>query len=283
MSRIDQFESVFKAADKTPFQFERMQVNSVLLVTDLYDPDAAEYGEKVRQAFPNLGTNSTKWSCLDRGLLPSVDGFLGEIKRLAPDFIFTFRNLLTPATEHPYSLGVHLDVMTQATDVPIMVLPSPHRDDSPELRTVKRVMAITDHMAGQNRLVSIAASLTPPDGELWLSHVEDETTFERYIQTISKIPDIETDVAKARILEQLLKEPHDYVDSCRKGLADCGFKMQVHEIVTLGHRLRDYRKLLDQHQIDLLVLNTKDQDQLAMHGVAYPLSVELRNTPLLLL
>jgi hypothetical protein len=40
---------------------------------------------------------------------------------------------------------------------------------------------------------------------------------------------------------------------------------------------------VDEHHVDLLVLNTKDEDQLAIHGLAYPLAVELRNTPLLLL
>ena len=30
-------------------------------------------------------------------------------------------------------------------------------------------------------------------------------------------------------------------------------------------------------------MNTKDDDQLAMHGLAYPLAVELRDIPLLML
>jgi hypothetical protein len=30
-------------------------------------------------------------------------------------------------------------------------------------------------------------------------------------------------------------------------------------------------------------MNTKDEDQLAMHGLAYPLAVELRDIPLLML
>ena len=41
--------------------------------------------------------------------------------------------------------------------------------------------------------------------------------------------------------------------------------------------------LIERHQVDLLVLNTKDQHQLAMHGMAYALAVELRQTPLLML
>jgi hypothetical protein len=41
--------------------------------------------------------------------------------------------------------------------------------------------------------------------------------------------------------------------------------------------------LITQHHIDLLVFNTKDDDQLAMHGLAYPLAIELRQIPLLML
>ena len=45
----------------------------------------------------------------------------------------------------------------------------------------------------------------------------------------------------------------------------------------------DYKRLIDEHRVDLLVMNTKDEDQLAMHGLSYPLTVELRDTPLLLI
>ena len=38
-----------------------------------------------------------------------------------------------------------------------------------------------------------------------------------------------------------------------------------------------------EHGIDLLVMHTKDEDQLAMHGLAYPLAIELRDIPLLLI
>ena len=41
--------------------------------------------------------------------------------------------------------------------------------------------------------------------------------------------------------------------------------------------------LIAEHSVDLVVLNTKDHEQLAMHGMAYPLAVELRNTALLML
>ena len=51
----------------------------------------------------------------------------------------------------------------------------------------------------------------------------------------------------------------------------------------MGHVLSLYRSLIIDHEIDLLVMNTKDEGQLAMHGTAYSLSVELEEIPLLLL
>ena len=59
--------------------------------------------------------------------------------------------------------------------------------------------------------------------------------------------------------------------------------IEIKEIVTLGHNLHEHQRLVQDHNVDLLVLNTKDHDQLAMHGLAYPLAVELRTTPLLML
>jgi len=53
--------------------------------------------------------------------------------------------------------------------------------------------------------------------------------------------------------------------------------------VTMGHRLKDHLRFVEDHKIDLLVLNTKDDDQMAMHGLAYPLAVQLRRTALLML
>ena len=52
--------------------------------------------------------------------------------------------------------------------------------------------------------------------------------------------------------------------------------------VLMGRQVDEYGELIAKREIDLLVLHTKD-DQLAMHGVAYALAVELRGIPLLML
>ena len=143
-------------------------------------------------------------------------------------------------------------------------------------------MAATDHLAGDGRLVNCAISLTEPGGKLVLTHIEDDATFERYMEIISKIPSIDTDNARETILAQLLKEPRDYAHACREELARQEVDVSVEVIVSTGHRLSEYKQLIARHAVELLVMHTRDEDQFAMHGLAYPLAVELRHIPLLL-
>ena len=116
-----------------------------------------------------------------------------------------------------------------------------------------------------------------------LAHVEDERSFGRFIDAISKIDAIDTDTARERILAQMLKEPGDYIRSCKEEIITHRPSVRVEKIVTVGGRLAEFRRLIAKYSVDLLVMHTKDEDQSAMHGLAYPLAVELRETPLLLL
>ena len=59
--------------------------------------------------------------------------------------------------------------------------------------------------------------------------------------------------------------------------------MEVIGLVKVGKRLSDYSEMVEAEKADLLVMNAKDEDQMAMHGMAYPLAVELRSIPVLLL
>ena len=144
-------------------------------------------------------------------------------------------------------------------------------------------MAITDHLADQPYLVNVAANCVGENGVLLLTHIEDKTVFDRYLRTIGRIPEIDTNIASEAILKQLLKEPTEYIESCRERLTKSGISFRIESIVALGHHLTDYSDLIRQHDVELLVMNTKDNDQLAMHGLAYPLSIELRDTALMLL
>ncbi len=189
------------------------------------------------------------------------------------------------AWQWPYSLGEYLDVMTQATSVPLLVLPHPDDDRAlpHSIQDTDRVMAVTNHLTGDNRLVNIAVAFTKPSGTCWLTHVERKSVFERYMDAISKIPAIDTDVAREALSEQLLKEPRDFIAACRAAIDAQGLPIRIEEVVSMGRQIDEYGELIAKREIDLLVLHTKDKGQLAMHGAAYALAVELRNIPLLML
>ncbi|MBP86928.1 MAG: hypothetical protein CMJ64_09450 [Planctomycetaceae bacterium] len=284
VTNIDQFESVFKAADKPRFSREPIDISKVVLVSDLDEPQSRLLEADIQEFLGNAVNRDARWELLSGNLFTDVASLIDLVSTALPDLICTYRNLNVPAPDYPYSLGGYVDVLTQATDVPVLLLPNPRVYPEHDFAKAGRdsVMAITDHLTGDHHLVSYAAKLTEAAGKLFLTHVEDEATFEHYIRTISKIPAIDTDTAREEILEQLLQEPHDYIKSCRTVLEE-GTSLHIEEIVTVGHRLADYKRLIEEHDVNLLVLNTKDEDQLAMHGLAYPLAVELRQLPLLLL
>ncbi|MFT7641765.1 MAG: hypothetical protein ACI9G1_003516 [Pirellulaceae bacterium] len=283
MTNIDQFESVFKSADKTPFTHEDIVVKRGTIVTDLPAAQAGEFVAAAKKFTAALG--EVQWQVAASEEIQSVTKMLNFVEKHDPEIIIIYRNLFVPANEYPYSLGTYVDVVTQATKIPVLVLPHPEaiRDKPELLGSIDTVIAVTDHLAGDHHLVSYGNMFTPKTGKLVLAHVEDEAIFERYIDIIGKIPNLDTDVSRHDILAQLLKEPADYIDSCREVFTAEGKSMTVESVVTMGSRLKDYKKLVQEFSVDLMILNTKDHEQLAMHGVAYPLAIELRDTPLLLL
>jgi len=284
MTNVDQFESVFRAAAKEVFAYRRPEFEKVLVVTDLAPAEAQAFTTRARSFLAVLGAAPT-WSPVSGDAFRTVGELLELVDREGPDLICTYRHLHSHAWKWPHSLGEHLDVLTQETSVPVLVLPHPAagRASKHALQNTDRVMAMTDDLTGDERLVNHAVRLTQDGGTLFLTHVEDEAVFARYLETISKIPTIDTEIAREEILHQLLKEPADYIESVRETLAAENLPIRTEAVVTTGHRLSEYKRLVHRHEVDVLVLNTRDEDQLAMHGLAYPLAVELRSIALLML
>jgi len=285
MTNVDQFESVFKSATKTSFAYREIEIRKVLLVTDLEEGPAQQLSNQVRKFLAALGEDaSVNWRTVQGDEFQTVKELLDLVEKEGPDLICAYRHLHSQAWRWPYSLGEELDVLTQITSSPVLILPHPKAQSLDEiLKGTGSVMAITNHLTGDHRLVNFAAHFTEEKGTLFLTHIEDGAVFKSYIDVISKIPTITTDVAEEEILRQLLKEPHDYVRSCSDTLQAEGSTLQVQEMVSLGHHIADLTRLVEEHQVDLLVLNAKDEDQAAMHGQAYSLAVELRKIPLLML
>jgi hypothetical protein len=283
MTKLDQFESAFRAASKSVFEYERVELKSVLVVTDQPSDAAALTGHLVQKFLSVL--DGADFRIVSGEEFDTVPELLGLVEDHRPDLICTYRHLHSESWRWPYTLGEYVDVLTQVTTTPVLVLPHPDsmRASPHALQQTKVVMAMTDHLTGDALLVNYAVRLTEPDGQLILTHVEDQATFERYIDTISRIPSIETDEARRLIREQLLKEPVDYIASCGRVLEAEGVALELGSVVRLGRHIPEYKSLVDDNKVDLLVFNTKDDEQLAMHGLGYPLAVELRQIPVLML
>ncbi len=291
MDKVDQFESAFRSAAKEVFHYRRLDMSSVLIVTDLTGDAAERFTADVRTFTAALEEkDDVSYATISGDRFTSPKDLLEVIEKQRPDLIATYRCLHSEAWRWDFTLGAHIDVLTQATTTPVLLMPHPARDDgagpyggtqAPGM--TDRVMAVTDHLVGDERLVNAALAFAEPNGTLFLSHVEDDATLERYIGVISRIPEIDTELARERIQAQLLKEPTDYIRSVSEALQAANVACTVQELVSMGHHVTQYRELIESHEIDLLVLNTKDEGHSAMHGLAYPLAVELRDTPLLML
>lgn len=286
MSQLDQFESIFRSAAKTRYHHESLTLNRWLIVTDLNPAESQAFSQSIQKFLGPLGSDpslcieivggeQTKW----------VEFLLKKIEDFKPDLICTYRNLHSDGWKWPYSLGEQLDVLSQYTQIPVLVMPHPRRElpAGDGHSRVESVIAVTDHLTGDDRLVNHAVHFTNTQGVLVLAHVEDQYLLDRYLEAISKIPTLDTDIAKKALPQQLLKEAEDYIRSCQAVLQQKGSPIQVEALVTMGHKISEYKAIIDTRNIDLLVINTKDDDQMAMHGLAYPLAVELRNIPMLLL
>ena len=281
MLNVDEFESVFRAADKKIFTHTAPSVSEILLISDLEGPELQAYVSACQTLLRPLG-EKLKWSIHGNGAWSGVEGVLRLVEDATPDLIVSTRNLNSDAWRWAYSLGVYLNAMCRATSYPVVVTPNPRAYPSLPWKDggADSVMVVDDHLTGDDRIVNWGAHLLQAGGTLHLSHMEHDEIFERYLDAISKIPEIDTETARETLRKHLLKEPTEYIESCVRGLEDLDLNVVGH--VVLGHRAADYAHLVEEHDVDLVLFPALEEDRIALHGVAYQLTVQLLTTPLMM-
>ena len=274
---------MFRRSAREPFVYADIPIESVALVTDGSGGDAELKKSALLKFLPALET-VRKWRLIVGADYSSVGQLLERIDERQTDLVLTYRHLQETSLLPQHSLGVYLDVLTQATTIPVLVLPGTSAQPiAVDQRVCNRVMVVTDHISGDDRLINYGARMCAAGGTIWLCHVEDDGVFARYMRAIERIPEIESDMARELIGRQLLKEASDFIETCISVLREKGPNVAYQQSVTQGHHLSEYRQLIDSHDVDLLIANTKDADQLAMHGMTYSLSVEMIDVAMLLL
>lgn len=281
---LDQIESRFRSAWKQAYSYSPPQIKKIALITDKDAAKSELILGNVRTFLSVLSNDTPQWKVLCGDDFHLVSDLIRYCEAEKPDLIVTYRHLWSTEKGLHHSLGVYLDMLTQATDIPILVLPHLEDKDYAEvLKDTHEVMVITDHLSEDPALVNYGVRLTEEGGKLFLAHVEHMHEFKRYLKVIGKIPELNTEIAEAKIATQLLKEPRDFIEACVTNLFKEDIKREVEPLVTFGHTIKTYRELITRYKIDLLILQTKDGDQQAMHGEAYSIAVEFTDTPLLLL
>lgn len=288
MTELDQFESMFKAAAKEVFHLDAIALSKILIVTDLDRDEAERFVNEMKTFLQVIGAreDSVEWSVCHDDDYGSLNSLRDKVVQEAPDLVCTYRNLRNREYEHAYSLGAYLNALIRLVKPPVLVVPHPKRPRGYAWtgKNTDRVMVVTDHLAGDERIANWGIRFTEDGGKVFLTHIEDEDTFRRYIDVIAKIPSLNTDEAREKILAQLLKEPNDYIAQIQKKIAEAKVPISAEAIVQTGRRVADYKELVEGHQADLLVMRSHDDDHdLALHGVAYTLTVELSDLPILLL
>ncbi len=283
---LDEFESLFKSAVKTPYAYEEISLASIALVCDEEEEASLELLKSVQRLAPPLaGHAEARWKVFGRDTFTTVSDLLSGLRDFDADLVIAERNLkLDHADNLIYGLTNYIDALTQVMEAPLLLLPSrAHGDTGANYDAPKRVMVETNHLTGDHRLINWGVRFAGPDRSLYLTHIEDGTAFARTIDAISRIPEIDTEIAEQTLHDTLLKLPHDFVLSAKASLQSKFPDLRIEEIVRFGTALSDYESIIDEKKIDLLILNTKEAGQLAMNGLAYAMAVEFKERPLLLL
>ncbi len=283
LGNLDEFESIFRRATKPAYEYREIAPRTVLIVTDRNDLHSESLIDELK-TFSKAFHSVDNWETLLVDDQSTVAILERQLIEHPADMIVTWRHLCEKSLQPQHSLGVYVDVLTQVLPVPILLLPGTQAHPiSLRGRTCQTVIVTTDHLAGDHRLINYAAGMVNPDGKLILGHVEDDLVFGRYLKAIEQIPELNTNIVREKLLEQLMHEVKRYSESVSERLSKQLPTVAVSADIHIGHRLKTYRDLVASHRADLLVMNTKDDEQLAMHGLAHSLSVELIEIPQLLL
>lgn len=281
-AKLDAFESLFRSALKEVFHLAPPAVEKVLVLSDGKE-DGPSLAESVRGFLSQIDSAQklevaveTAWSEQPG----PIEAALEAIERHRADLLVVRRHLLSAARNLPHTLGSVVDTLTQATRVPVLLLPPP---GTPLPSSTDRVLVVTDHLTGDDALVNLGVQMTHRRGTLFLAHIEDEGLLQYYLDAIDRIAAIDSAVAHDRLREQLLKAPREYIDSVAGVLQRAGIEEKVVPLVRVGRGVAAYQELMAEHDIDLLILNSKDERQQAMHAKAHAIAVQIRSRPLLLL
>lgn len=292
MRDLGEFVSVFKRALRDRFEYRRLEIGRILLITDLTPEALPAYEEAVRVYLdPEFSRDSYEMHVIGQADWTNWTDLRTLLDAEAPDLIITYRLLNVAHVETLTSLGVYVDSLTQVTSYPVLLMPNPHllpkgaghEGGAYGPERLGAVMVATEHIYADHSLVNFGIRFTPAGNPLYLVHVEDADTYEYYMKAIEKIPELDNEIAREKLAEQLRLMPAHYAESVAAEIETHKKNVALESRVEIGHIISVYREMIAREPVSLLAFTTKDDTQMAMHSLGYSLAVEFHNMPILLI
>lgn len=285
MSDLGAFESVFRRALRTRYEYEAVSLTNVLVISDLVEEEESGFLTSIKAYLQSkFGDTPYELKVLGKKDVAPWAHLRARIHQINPDLIISYRMLWVEDITAPKSLGSYIDLLSQDTEFPLLVMPHPRLHDINEiLNKPGAILAASEHAYANHRQVNYALKFVENGAPLVLVHIEDEDTFNYYMDSIEKIPSLDTEVARDSLHDQLLAGPVHYAESVQEYIEAHFPNIDIQTHIKFGHLITAYQELLKAQLVDLLVTNTKDDTQLAMHSIGYSLAVEFRQIPVLLL
>ena len=278
MLKLDHFASLFRAADKEQIVIPDISIRQILLVTDMNQEDSLQIWEKWKGLFDP----SVDIRIFDAEISLHLPSLIEAMKHVECDLVVTYRCLHSDAWQYPYAIGSYVEVLTQIIPFPVLLMPHPHQNTDTYTKP-KNLLLFSSELTQESELVGFAnAFVASKDESLIMIQMDDKATYDRIFDIISKIPQIDTDDAQYYIQERRSLEMKDWVTRCIDFLEQKGNAPHMSYMDIYDPSMKKCASLIEEHQADLLIINTKDDEQLAIHGLAYPIMVQFRNIPLLL-
>lgn len=276
MLKIDHFASLFRAADKKKISIPTIDVSRVLLVTDV----DTEKSMNVWEDWQSFFSRDVDVDVLDGDKSKDLASIVQKVEESQCDLILSYRCLHTENWRYPYAIGSYIEVLTQLTSIPLLLLPH-IEEEAIKYEPPSSVVLISDDLTQEEELLGYACAFCHKEGTITLVDLEHTAYLERILSIVGKIPQIDTDMAQEKIQEQLLKESLEWVQRSQD-IISLRSSLTLHHTQISQSRMSDCIDIVEQSGAQMLVLNTKDADQLAIHGQIYPFMVQFRNIPLLL-
>ena len=145
MDKVDQFASRFRSASKVRYRHLKVPLRDILVVTDLSGERAQQCFTAVKAYLSEL-PDGASFSLLERSDFDRIGDLLAVLAGRKPDLVCTYRHLGGSSERWPTTLGSAVEVLTQETSYPVLLVPHPDGEDFRGFATRRpnSVMVITD-------------------------------------------------------------------------------------------------------------------------------------------